>query len=707
MTNLNNLNLEESTNQTSKSSKFIENTQKAVRDVLMKAWIGVNSLLPMAPATTSTVVPASVNTITAVAPMATTIKAISLWTAAGLLTACGGGEDWPDTPIDTKDTIAPTINVSQSTMDVTWWKQIRIDWNQLYIWDILVASRSDNKTANCKVTLSFNWQSISSWTTLSEEWTLSIKVSDAEWNNKNVDIKLTAQQDISWLESLKNLNIQVDQEVNLLSWITMGNWAQLVKTEIEIDGQKVEISDPTHYTPEYPSTCSIILTVKDKNWEDKEYRVDDLTIKPLDYTEATIDEANMINEKYPWYNNLQQSTQDFIYPHLLSSYAACNWSQLDNRVHIIMGETPAADDVENIWTLDDYSDHAYEWYYRIRAISPDATIKWCLDYDDWGYLERYVNQHPDKTFIISCAADTWWWNTRENLYKNQHTHTLKEILKQKNVIWITANGNRTTRSRKVYNENIKNGNRYNSGSINSELNNKITVVWYNSWWEGNNFSPDEFWWQASAMPIWYEKDKWNILIPMINLIRSDNKEHDDTASSFPTAVTSGVIWNAISIIMAAHPWITAEDAMTIICDNYLREETFQYKDKTTNWALVDWWKRYFIQMQDLLNNELLQTPKIQNLQFSSDSVELPNGQWLCYTWVWIQFEYEWKKYMTTDANQSILNQALKSWKVKWYWDKTLSKKCGWKDSAKFNVYIVDKEWKRIPDLHLQIDKPIN
>jgi hypothetical protein len=56
----------------------------------------------------------------------------------------------------------------------------------------------------------------------------------------------------------------------------------------------------------------------------------------------------MINEKYPWYNNLQQSTKDFIYPHLLSSYAACNWSQLDNRIHIIMGEIPAADDVENI-----------------------------------------------------------------------------------------------------------------------------------------------------------------------------------------------------------------------------------------------------------------------------------------------------------------------------------------------------------------------
>ena len=64
--------------------------------------------------------------------------------------------------------------------------------------------------------------------------------------------------------------------------------------------------------------------------------MDNLTVKPLDYKEATINNANMIQEKYPWYNNLQKSTKNFIYPHLIASYAACNWSKQDNRVHIIM-----------------------------------------------------------------------------------------------------------------------------------------------------------------------------------------------------------------------------------------------------------------------------------------------------------------------------------------------------------------------------------
>ena len=709
MTNLNNVNIKQSTKQPSKYSNFVNNTKKAVRDTLIKTWIAASTMAPMATTTTSTVLPTSVNTITAMAPIASTVaKTITLWAAAELFAACGGGEDGPDTPvnpIDKKDTIAPTINVNLSEVDITWWKDIRIEWNKLYIWGELVASRSDDKTANCNVSLSLNWKAITSGSSINDEWTLTITVKDNANNSKSIDIKIISNSPISWLESLKNLNMQVDQEVNLLNWVTLKNWAELVKTEIEMNGQKIEIADPHHYTPEFPSTCSIILTVKDKSWETKEYRVDDLTIKALEYNEATIDEADMINEKYPWYNNLQQSTKDFVYPHLLSSYAACNWSKLDNRAHIIQGEIPDTDDVEKIWESNIPWDHAYKGYYRIRALSPDAAIKWCGGH--WDELENYINNHPDKVFLVSCAADTWWWGSIEDLNTNPDTHSQKNILNKENVIVITANGNRNSSWRKIYNESIKGEDRYTSASINSKLNNKITVVWYNSRWEDNFFAPIGYGWLKSTMPVWYEKNKWNIVIPMIPLVWSNNREDTDTSSSFPTAVTSGIIWNAISIIMTSHPWITAEDAMTIICDSYLREETFQYKDAAANWALVDWWKRYFIQMQDLLNNELLHSDKIQNLSFNSDNVALPNGQWICYSGLWIQFEYEWKRYTTTDTNQSILNQALKSWKVKWYWDKKVFKKYGWKDSVKFNAYIVDKAWKRIPNLHLQIDKSVN
>ena len=146
MSQLDKLNTKESINQTDKSSKFLESTKKAVRDVLTKTWIAINTMLPTAATTTPTIMPTSINTITPIA--STTIKAIWLWTATSLFTACGGGEDSPDgpvNPIDTKDSIAPTIEVNKNEIDITWWKEIRISWNQLYIWDILVASRNDNQ----------------------------------------------------------------------------------------------------------------------------------------------------------------------------------------------------------------------------------------------------------------------------------------------------------------------------------------------------------------------------------------------------------------------------------------------------------------------------------------------------------------------------------------------------------------------------------
>ena len=130
--------------------------------------------------------------------------------------------------------------------------------------------------------------------------------------------------------------MQVDKEVDLLAHITFAPGVELLKVETEQDGQRTEIADPHAFTPEYPGTLTLVFTVKSKSGSIAEVTVDNLTVKPLDYSEAKINDANMIQEKYPWYNNIQQTTKDFIYPHLIASYAACNWSRLDNRVHIIM-----------------------------------------------------------------------------------------------------------------------------------------------------------------------------------------------------------------------------------------------------------------------------------------------------------------------------------------------------------------------------------
>lgn len=166
-------------------------------------------------------------------------------------------------------------------------------------------------------------------------------MTDPSGNASNAEICLTAKPVL-----LRDFSLQVDQEVNLLDIIVLGKGVELIKIEIEKDGETTEIADLAHFIPQYPGTCNIIISVKLKDGTMTECKAEDLTIKPLDYADGTLEAVDIIKETYPWYNNLQQSTKDFIYPHILASYAACNWSKLDNRVHIIMGET--ADDIENI-----------------------------------------------------------------------------------------------------------------------------------------------------------------------------------------------------------------------------------------------------------------------------------------------------------------------------------------------------------------------
>ena len=399
--------------------------------------------------------------------------------------------------------------------------------------------------------------------------------------------------------------------------------------------------------------------------------------------------------------------KDFIYPHLLASYAACNRSKQSNRVHIIFWETTNANGVENIWQYTSCSDHALEWSHRIRILCPDVSIKWCKDSVD--NLDKYVEQHPDEYFIISCANDSWWWDSRQRFNNSSVIASLEKLLKHKNIIIIYSVGNRLSPKWKVYNENVKDWDMYTSASKNSKLKNKISVVWHDTQSSNNYFCPSngQYLWLSSAMPVKFEKDEWNLLMPMFWLIRSDGSIDYDTTSSYPAGVTSGVVWNAVSVVISNHLGITAEDAMAIIEDNYLTEEKFQYKDDPINWELVDWWYWYSIDMQKLLKNELLQSDKMNKLQFNKDEVELPSGPWICHIGEWVQFEYEWKRYSNTSANQSILKQALKSWNIKFFWNKDLHKKQGWGNSVKIDVYVVNKNGDKFPDLHLSVTKNIN
>ena len=168
-----------------KKNRF-SNIKHAINKAIAEVWIA-GSLLwwTVAPEVASTaLIPETAATITAMAPTTwAAVKTITLWTAAAIASAC----EHPDiTP--------PTISVPKTTIDISWWEQVRINGNQLYIWSNLVASRSDDVSSNCIVSVTMNWNNIS-WNSVNEPGTINIKVTDEAGNYKNASIKINILND--------------------------------------------------------------------------------------------------------------------------------------------------------------------------------------------------------------------------------------------------------------------------------------------------------------------------------------------------------------------------------------------------------------------------------------------------------------------------------------------------------------------------------
>lgn len=640
-------------------------------------------------------------TISKISPKALLLSAL-LWLGEPIFTSCSEPYTTHNEIVDDKE--APTLDIWEPLIYIKWDETFGISTNSLKIWNRIVASRWDNSGKPCTVKITQNLQEVNDWDRVIGP-TVEIKVEDSRWNwvEKTITIE---EMLVDWLENLKNLNMKVDQEVNLLQGVTFLNGAELENVIMELEWEEIKIDDPYHYTPEYPWVWRIILRVNKDN-KSTEYTEDNITIKPLEYKEPLIEKADMIGEKYPRFNNLQESTKKFIYPHLVTSYAACNLWEQDNRVHIILWEAANTDDVEIIW--DNYTtDHGYEHYHRTRAIAPETPIKCVNDTRTnlWIYLDQISDSDNKNCKVITCSADTWWWwESWESFFnENPETVALKKILDRDDVIVVCSDANQMPNWRKLRNENEKGGNFYKSASVNTDKKyNKITATWYNSWWD-NHFSPSfqEHWWIRSALPIWF--GEWNIVMPMIPLITSNNEESQISDSSFPTGVLGGTIWNAISVVMANNPWTTPLGAMTKIVNDYLRKEKFQYMDETTNRKLVDGGDRCFLDMEKLNNNELLKMEALNNIELNSDLIELPSDNWIWYKGKWIQFKFEWNIYDC--SNEEMLHQALKAWNGKWYWNSNLFRKYGGKDTAKIDVYVVNKGWKSFLDSTIKKDVAI-
>ena len=215
------------------------------------------------------------------------------------LVACGGDEpidptpptpatpDDPNPPTPEKDTTAPTITVSVGSVNVIASPIVTVSGDELKIGETAVASWKDDKSTTCTVVITFTptggtANTINSGDKVSEEGQLQLKVADEAGNSSTGGIALTATA-VFGLENLAGLLLQVDQEADLLTGLTIADGLTLQKVEVVQDGARTQVDNPNAYTPEYPGRIDIILTLTRADGSTIEVKGNDLTVKGLDY----------------------------------------------------------------------------------------------------------------------------------------------------------------------------------------------------------------------------------------------------------------------------------------------------------------------------------------------------------------------------------------------------------------------------------------
>ena len=221
------------------------------------------------------------------------------------------------------DSGAPAITLEITEYNVIAGVKVSIQGSQFLFDDKTAASWKDDFTAECTVSLLFKNTAgteaeVKDGATLSEAGILTLTVTDEAGNAASAEITLTAVA-IYGLEALQQLSLQVDQETDLLAGLTVAEGLTLDKVEIEADGNRSPVADPVRYTPEYPGTVTILLTLS-KSGGTLTLSCGPLAVKPLDYSPIALETADVINSQYDWYNKLLPEKKTFVYPHILTSY---------------------------------------------------------------------------------------------------------------------------------------------------------------------------------------------------------------------------------------------------------------------------------------------------------------------------------------------------------------------------------------------------
>ena len=131
---------------------------------------------------------------------------------------------------------------------------MRISGNQLYIGNQLVASWSDKETMTCKVKLTLDGKEVKAGTSLTEEGSLTLTVTDGSGESKSITVKLKITNGAPEIKlELSELNVFAGVEVSIadnklmIGGEVVASWTddrtEQCEVKLTLDGKEVKAGD--------------------------------------------------------------------------------------------------------------------------------------------------------------------------------------------------------------------------------------------------------------------------------------------------------------------------------------------------------------------------------------------------------------------------------------------------------------------------------
>lgn len=633
---------------------------------------------------------------------------------AGTLEIVITDKDWKSSSVNIKlivNNAAPTITLKQSKVNIFWGTKVTISNNQLLIWDQVIASRNDDRTKNCKTSLKLNGAEITSGTTINDAGKLELTVTDEDGEISKKEITLT-KESIYWLENLRNLSIQVDQEVDIMKGITFADWIQLQQVAIEMDGKTTVLNAPYHFTATTPWTCTIIITMKWPNGQSFQEKVSK-TISPLEYKSITINNLKpadilpIVGQIDRWdpkaYEHIEHlriaeatKIRDMMWQYWAWTHSPEQYQQLMSRLHTGMtAENPKwYSNYEIIWwKLDGQPwNHGYIERNILNTIISHATFQVQDDNHESEFTDLLdmISSNPNNIYILWCSAYSL---SKSNNNSTRILDNYKKLYQSPNFIFRVAGANIDTENGIVMNKILQKdasptdsgeywrpslANGKNDATVDRHI---MVTIWTNA--TGNADITGKDW--GSKFPIGFHKD---VIFAWRTFPRKEPSRWHIQVLSEPYQTSSPNYVNLAMTDLCFQMFAEVKDVDELL--NMIRATSL------TDHISLDWQTQalhlidpaWFFQKYDM-------PTKLPSSIKSWETISLNKWyyKWVIFDIPWAEVKINWKWVAYTDSNKSQIkaqNPMNLEWRLNW----DLCKKL-WYSSSKpiqWKIIVVDDKW---------------